>query len=700
MWRRNNNTNNTNTSMEPVLGYHAYPEQTMDERYLETIPEVESLYSRRSSVATNLPELPFRAVPPMTDEDYEYAHEPLSSTNTTFYTHQPSSVSLHARSGSGSGSGQQPNVSPISTPGSFHAHNGSDASLVSPIDSSFPSSSQHEKPARSQIPRRLPLKSPEEVPKKWTLQKTDGETRWDEYSGEPSQAGKPPSVRPGALPPVEHQYPQLKERTRQILAGLKDREAVKRTTRETATSVAEPDPLDNPGQQRPPWKGASGRHAIVEPVKNTPSARTRPLALPERRRKAEPEGVAREVEAPGRKTPDQSQPTPMSPIDAVSVAASRLPSIKPTPSEESIRPVVPLKVRNTPRAASASTQSPRPLDSPFQSPSSSAPPVRDTIPSPAPSTVLVEGADSPTLGSGPVPAPAPLGYAAPERTSSAESLETVVRDQPQPQSQRQQAPPHTFQREADTTSSWATYTTSSNGEYSSSVLDIPSSPPIPRAQFTSSPDRFDTDSSVGVPVPEPIILRKRVAANNSAANTGSRPGYYDGDRNHYDNDNNYNNRSLSPFFVASGRKSSSNILTRKAVGDGNSVKTDSKPRAVSLMTHLSSADKSLPPTPMELEAADKASSLQARLEDLSRRKRNMNKIISELRESLKKNAIVYDARKRKEVDKMIVNLGLELQDITNEEHETALRLHRVQKRRDKEDFYEQPTGLWIKRVTT
>lgn len=58
MWRRNNNTNNTNTSMEPVLGYHAYPEQTMDERYLETIPEVESLYSRRSSVATNLPELP------------------------------------------------------------------------------------------------------------------------------------------------------------------------------------------------------------------------------------------------------------------------------------------------------------------------------------------------------------------------------------------------------------------------------------------------------------------------------------------------------------------------------------------------------------------------------------------------------------------------------------------------------------------
>lgn len=41
------------------MGYQAYPEPQMDERYLETIPEVESLYSRRSSVAaTALPELP------------------------------------------------------------------------------------------------------------------------------------------------------------------------------------------------------------------------------------------------------------------------------------------------------------------------------------------------------------------------------------------------------------------------------------------------------------------------------------------------------------------------------------------------------------------------------------------------------------------------------------------------------------------
>jgi hypothetical protein len=48
------------------MSHQAYPypdEPTMDERYLETIHEVESLYSRRSSVAaTALPELPLYAL--------------------------------------------------------------------------------------------------------------------------------------------------------------------------------------------------------------------------------------------------------------------------------------------------------------------------------------------------------------------------------------------------------------------------------------------------------------------------------------------------------------------------------------------------------------------------------------------------------------------------------------------------------------
>ncbi|OAP63308.1 hypothetical protein AYL99_02535 [Fonsecaea erecta] len=654
MWRRNN-------IPDYQMGYQAYPypEPTMDERYLETIPEVESLYSRRSSVAaTALPELPFRSVPPMEERTSVYSiDQDSASPNISDYNpQQPSIHPSHQHDAS------QASVSPLSSQTSFHP-NGSDASLVSPIEPAQQTPTQPDKSFKSQIPRKLPLSvsqnTPEEtIKKRWNLRKEGNEqTRWDEYSGEPSQAGKPSSVRPGAAPSgIDQPYPQLKERTRQILAGLKEREAVKKSawTKSPSPSPDPADPLDNP-VQRPPWRGASGRHAIVEPVKNTPEARTRPLTLVERHRIPEKDTRS--------ETPEETVPveqTAMSPVDSLSVAASQLPTLKTVDSEESLKPVAPLKTtRKMPQALSPQALSPkqleytRLLDSPFQSPGP-RPFAIEPAQSPAPSTVQEYGADSPTLGSN---TPSFIG---PDRSSSESSFDPTAHHSP-------------LQREPDTSSSWNTYATSAAEE----STHIPSSP-IAREELTSSPVPI-----VHLPpaaVPEPIVLRKRVAANNS--------GYRS-----YDN---YN--SISPFSTISGRNSS-NIL-RKAVGnDSNSIDRNGKPRAVSLMSSLS-ASKSLPPTPGELQAVDKITSLTARLEDLARRKRNLNKIILELQDSLKKNAIIYDSRKRKEVDKMITNLNLEIQDVKNEEHDVQLRLHRAQKRRDKDDFYEQPTGLWIKRVTT
>src|ERR1700709_601916 len=65
----------------------------------------------------------------------------------------------------------QANVSPLSSQTSFHP-NGSDASLVSPVEPSFPT----DKSFRSQIPRKLPQKSPEEnIKKRWNLRKEDNQ---------------------------------------------------------------------------------------------------------------------------------------------------------------------------------------------------------------------------------------------------------------------------------------------------------------------------------------------------------------------------------------------------------------------------------------------------------------------------------------------------------------------------------------------
>ncbi|KIW47004.1 uncharacterized protein PV06_02619 [Exophiala oligosperma] len=632
MWRSRNNA--------PQMGYNAWAEPTMDDRYLETIPEVESLYSqysRRSSVAaTTLPDLPFRAVPPINDYDPVQSRGSVTPTTSDPYAQDLSSQNLR-RSQSPVDSG---NVSPISTLNSLH-QNGSDGSLVSPVESTFPAStnaSQPEQTTKSRIPRKMPLPLPknnDEIPKRWALKKSEGEeTRWDEYSGEPNQAGKPSSVRPGTIPPADQPYPQLKERTRQILAGIKEREAVKKSSWGKVPPPVEADPLDNP-VQRPAWRGASGRHAIVEPVKNTPAARNKPLMLVERKKVADTE-QHRRTDSPDSFAPET---TPRSPIDAVSVAASKLPTIRSIPSDDSIKPLAPLKTKNTPRVMSPTTVEPKALDSPFRSPGA-APPVYEQAPSPspAPSTIRSYGDESPTLGSN-------ASFTG-DRSSSEDSIETTMQARP-------------LQREHDTSSSWNTYT------------DGGSQNPYSRAEMTSSPVSMTGPSE---DMPSPIYLRKRAAANN-----GARRGFdtYTG---------------ISPFSNVAAQRSSSNIL-RKAIG------SEAKPRAVSLMSGLSTT-KSLPPTPVELEATDKLASLEARLEDLERRKRNQRKIIAELHESLKRNAIIYDTRKRREIEKMITNLNLEIQEITNEEHETSLRLHRVVKRRDREEYYEQPTGLWIKRVTT
>jgi hypothetical protein len=57
MWRRFNNWSKDQTVSDPTLF-----DTTMDEAYLETIPEVDSLKSARSSMAIpGLPEMPLYA---------------------------------------------------------------------------------------------------------------------------------------------------------------------------------------------------------------------------------------------------------------------------------------------------------------------------------------------------------------------------------------------------------------------------------------------------------------------------------------------------------------------------------------------------------------------------------------------------------------------------------------------------------------
>lgn len=113
-----------------------------------------------------------------------------------------------------------------------------------------------------------------------------------------------------------------------------------------------------------------------------------------------------------------------------------------------------------------------------------------------------------------------------------------------------------------------------------------------------------------------------------------------------------------------------------------------------------STSKSLPQSPPEMEANNRIEAMEAKLRDLARRRANIDTIIHELTQVIQPSSIAYDLATRSEVTKTVKSLTNELDDIKKEEHDVGLKLHRAKKKRDEEDYFCEPSGLWIKRVTS
>lgn len=536
---------------------------------------------------------------------------------------KPSSMSpdYHEDQGRAQRFDTPPDISPASTPPrSYHDHSFEDAP-VSPIEPALPVRTRS--PLTSyEYPSRIPLRVPsadQGVDQEAAKEKS--ETRWDAYSGEPTkdESGLPPTVRPG-VQPLEFQYPQLKERTKQILAGIREREAAANRPTWLKQQPLEqvPDPLDG-GIRKEPWKGASGRTALVDPVRTVVPARKALNHAPQHTivRKELPDIVTR----------------PESPAH----------SLRSMTSEESIEPVAPLKI--TTKSQSTSPQS---------SVQSLSSPVADVIHS------------APPVYQNPKTLQSPFSSPGPSRFTEAPLLSSEMRAESPPADATPRTP----------------RTPTPPGQYGSDtpikVEQTPSEPDVSRFSWTTyatsvtespgSTARIIRSESPPPPVPKvpQIHIRKRPVSDV---------------------------HSESLFMNRDSRPSQGSAVIRKPIG--------SKPRASSatLGSRLS-LSKSLPQVPPELEATDKISNLEAQLDGLAMRRHNITRIVRDLNSSLQKNAIVYDIWKRKEVAHRISNQEDELQNIANEEHDIALRLHRALKKRDKENYYELPTGLWIKRVTS
>ncbi|KAA6416185.1 MAG: hypothetical protein FRX48_00905 [Lasallia pustulata] len=125
--------------------------------------------------------------------------------------------------------------------------------------------------------------------------------------------------------------------------------------------------------------------------------------------------------------------------------------------------------------------------------------------------------------------------------------------------------------------------------------------------------------------------------------------------------------------------------------------TPSEKAAVSKADAERRCSKTLPKSPPETEAVDRVSSLQARLDNLHRRRWNLQTVIHELTDVIQPSSIAYDMASRQEIKRTVDALNRELAEVLKEEHETGLQLHRAWKRQDRNEY--EPTGLWVRRVT-
>ncbi|KAL2120967.1 hypothetical protein VTJ04DRAFT_4994 [Mycothermus thermophilus] len=116
------------------------------------------------------------------------------------------------------------------------------------------------------------------------------------------------------------------------------------------------------------------------------------------------------------------------------------------------------------------------------------------------------------------------------------------------------------------------------------------------------------------------------------------------------------------------------------------------------------SDKALPPAPPEQSAEsakDRVALLEAQLRALANRRININRSIKQMTELMPADRLMDSAevaRKRQQEKQKVEALRQELADIQRDEYELGLKLHRAYKRLDREGEWEGTT-LWVRRVT-
>jgi hypothetical protein len=519
--------------------------------------------------------------------------------------------------------------------------------------------------------------------------------RWDPLTGERTTRphGRPSQVKPAEFVHglgVTGQTSSPPQRTVPAPVTFGDR--VRRMARMTGPQDAEEDPAAGAfAATRPGWRGASGRTAIVDPVKDDPEVA--PLKVPERsnRRVVSPTSATAPKPSFMGNLLRRGQTPPVSPGYETGGEAPPQDTIRKVVPSSQLSPAEPIpNPRDEQNAASRAAS----LNTPSAPERAAKELTRDVL-----TSISANSSNSPHPGGA-----SPQGKSTPIRRKPAanaghhhqESVSSVYSQQsevpPQPPAHNPNAttlPPSDPWVQPPSRFSVTTYATSANGTPRESLDDFAhNQPPVPNmpSAFKESPK----------PSQESVMDRRRPKLDTS-----------------YDN----NVRTASPVvisikdeFVSSpfryGNESQAS-RDRKAAATGNypnPVITRARTTGERPTSSSSSINKMLPPVPPETsagEARDRVGLLNAQLQALANRRININRSIKQMTELMPTDNVLdsMDVIRKREGEKRKVEvLKQELAEVQREEYELGLKLHRAYKRLDRDADYE-PTTLWVRRVT-
>jgi len=565
----------------------------------------------------------------MNDKTPTNGHPLRSSSLYPEYVSPPES--LHANDGGNDRDGRDsPDISPISDTQSSLAAPRSPVSTLGRFNSNLPV------PKTRKFWNRPSAGMPDQG---------SSTTLWDVYSGEPttSEKGKPPSTTPSAVKlhetPSQGRLNEYSTSTHISAGNLGSGNVIGRKR------VASRD-LDNTSFVRPEWKGAGGRHKIVNPLLDKPLPPGISPTFPagsenhqqeqrEREREARESTVSptnRRSSAP-RRTSQATQPSqPSIMLDNQKVdenIASLLDGNEGSPGC-STPPASQQNIQS--RKSSLTTEDTR---SPLaRNPSNEKMKDRrsQALPRLPQGTAIGEG-PSPMQSTGDsrsrqMPGAMPNGTREEHDSSQIESRFRADLEH----MHLQEEPPSRF----------------SATTYATTTYD---SPPATPEIGSKSPSMFTT--------PDSILNRKRPVTTAGLPN--------------------------------------SRMAARKPTPSEMSVTTQASPPPMPPPSE--SKRKSLPKSPPEVNAVSRVAGLQAKLDNLKRRKNNLQTVIHELTHVVQPSSIAYDIASRQEIKRTVEGLNKELADVLKDEHETGLKLHRAMKRDDEFAAYE-PTSIWVRRVTS